>query len=115
MKPELNYAIGIRAKRARERAGFTQEKLAELIERTKEAVSNIERGVNLPTIDTLERICGATEVPISFMFEDAGLNRATIDLKARLDTAFFQLDNDSAKLAVEMVEVLLRHSDTHSD
>ncbi|TXN17246.1 helix-turn-helix transcriptional regulator [Methylobacterium sp. WL122] len=114
MKPELNYAIGLRAKRARERAGFTQEKLAELIERTKEAVSNIERGVNLPTIDTLERICGATEVPIAFMFEDSGSNRATIDLKARLDTAFFRLDNNSAKLAVEMIELMLRHSEPQS-
>lgn len=115
MKPELNYAIGLRAKRARERAGFTQERLAELIERTKEAVSNIERGVNLPTIDTLERICGATEVPISFMFEDPASDRATIDLKARLDTAFFRLNNDSAKIAVEMIELLLRHCENRSD
>lgn len=110
MKPELNSAIGLRAKRARERAGLTQEKLAELIDRTKEAVSNIERGVNLPTIETLERICGATQVPIAFMFEEAGTDRAAVDLKARLDTAYFKLSKEDAKLAVAMIELLSKRA-----
>lgn len=109
MKPELNYVLGLRAKRARERAGLTQEKLAELIDRTKEAVSNIERGVNLPTIETLERICGATEVPMSFMFEDSTGDRATAELKARLDTAFYRLSKQDAELAVSMIELLIEH------
>ena len=38
---------------ARRRAGLTQEALAALIARTPESVSNIERGRQLSTIETL--------------------------------------------------------------
>ena len=61
--------IGVRVRRAREAAGLTQEALAGSIDRSKEAISNIEWGVTLPTIEILQRICDVTKTSISYMFE----------------------------------------------
>ncbi|HEY0835013.1 MAG TPA: helix-turn-helix transcriptional regulator [Azospirillum sp.] len=44
--------------------GLTQEQLAELIDRSVQTVSNMERGETLPTIDTLARIAERLRIPL---------------------------------------------------
>jgi transcriptional regulator with XRE-family HTH domain len=44
--------------------GLTQEQLAELIDRSVQTVSNLERGETLPTIDTLARIAEKLRIPL---------------------------------------------------
>lgn len=56
-KKELNIQIGARVKRARERSGMTQEQFAELIGKTPQFVSDLERGVSGISIETLRTIC----------------------------------------------------------
>lgn len=56
-KKELNVKIGSRIKLAREAAGLTQEKFAELVSLATKNVSDIERGVVGISIGTLLRIC----------------------------------------------------------
>ncbi|WP_298956012.1 helix-turn-helix transcriptional regulator [uncultured Methylobacterium sp.] len=103
----MNYVIGSRVRRAREAAGLTQEAMAGLTDRSKEAISNIERGVNLPTIDTLQRICDSTNVPISFMFEQVGPSPEHSDLKAKIDTLITRLDTNEMRMMIDMLELYL--------
>lgn len=66
-KKEINYEIGIRIKIARERMGYTQEKFAEIIDRSVQYISDLERGKVGPSIQTLIRICDALYVTTDFL------------------------------------------------
>jgi len=56
-KKLLNVQIGERIKSARETAGYTQERFAELIDVSVQYVSDLERGVVGTSIPTLIKIC----------------------------------------------------------
>lgn len=56
-KKEVNIQIGDRVKQAREKSGMTQEQFAELINKTPQFISDLERGVTGISIDTLRTIC----------------------------------------------------------
>ncbi|AWB20540.1 XRE family transcriptional regulator [Methylobacterium currus] len=109
MKATLNYAIGTRVRRAREAAGLTQEALAGSIDRSKEAISNIERGINLPTIDTLQRICDVTGINISFMFEQSPEDRDVLDLKTKADILMSKMNVSELRFIVNMIELYNNH------
>ncbi len=61
-KKEINVNIGNRIKNARESAGLTQEKFAELVSLAPKNVSDIERGVVGISIGTLIRVCETLSV-----------------------------------------------------
>lgn len=56
-KKESNIQHGEQIKLARESAGLTQEQFAELIDRTPQFISDLERGVTGISLDTLKIIC----------------------------------------------------------
>lgn len=56
-KKEINIKIGQQIKLAREAAGLTQEKFAELVSLAPKNVSDIERGVVGISVESLIRIC----------------------------------------------------------
>lgn len=56
-KKEINIQVGEQVKRAREKNGLTQEQFAELIDKTPQFVSDLERGVSGISIETLKLIC----------------------------------------------------------
>ena len=56
-KKEINVQIGERIKQAREQSGMTQEQFAELINKTPQFISDLERGVTGISIETLRTIC----------------------------------------------------------
>jgi transcriptional regulator with XRE-family HTH domain len=110
MKRELNRTIGLRVKRSREAAGLTQEKLAELIDRSKEAVSNIERGVSLPGLDTIQTICEVTNVPMTSIIDDIDEDQNNTDLRARLNATFSHLSAYNKQLIVAIADTMLAHN-----
>lgn len=59
-KKEINIQIGEQVRIVRERAGLTQEQLAEQIEVSPQYVSDLERGVVGISLTTLKRLCRAT-------------------------------------------------------
>ena len=69
MKNNLKKLIGNRVREARKNKGLTQEDLAALIDKTVETVSNIERGVKLPGLATLEDIRKALDVKLSDLID----------------------------------------------
>jgi len=56
-KKEINIQVGEQVKRAREKSGLTQEQFAELIDKTPQFVSDLERGVSGISLETLKLIC----------------------------------------------------------
>jgi transcriptional regulator with XRE-family HTH domain len=69
MKNDLKKLIGNRVREARKNKGLTQEDLAALIDKTVETISNIERGVKLPGLATLEDIRKALGVKLSDLID----------------------------------------------
>lgn len=58
-KKKQNKEIGLRVKQAREAAGFTQERLAEMIDVSPQYISGVERGVvglSVPILTHLSRL-----------------------------------------------------------
>lgn len=56
-KKPLNIAIGSRIKLARENRGWTQEELAEKIDRSTQFISTIERGIAGASLGTVINLC----------------------------------------------------------
>lgn len=63
-----NELFGLRIKELREKQGFTQEKLAELINIDSRTLSRIETGKNFTTLETLEKIASVIDVEIKDLF-----------------------------------------------
>ncbi|MHB8348578.1 MAG: helix-turn-helix domain-containing protein [Acidiferrobacterales bacterium] len=65
----LKAQFGKRLQQLRQRAGISQEKLADATGLTVESISNMERGVFGPRFDNLEKIARVLKVPVKALFE----------------------------------------------
>ena len=61
--------LGKRIKEIRKRAGFTQEKLAEIVSIDITTLSGIESGRNFPSLVTLEKIAKNLDVSFVTLFD----------------------------------------------
>lgn len=57
LSKDAKIQIGSRIREARDRAGFSQERLAEILGKTTQFVSDLERGVTGASLATAIRIC----------------------------------------------------------
>lgn len=76
---ELTIKVGTRIRTLRKERGYTQEQLAFEANMHPAQIGHIERGVQSPTIDTLEKIINALNVSIQefFNFDNVSLNNET--------------------------------------
>lgn len=65
----LRIKFGKNLRRIRRQKDFTQEQLAEATEISVEFLSNIERGINAPSFETLEKLSKVLGVPVKEFFE----------------------------------------------
>lgn len=65
---ELKKIFGKKLRRIRRGKDLTQEQLAEAIGVTPEFLSNMERGVNGASFETLEKLSRVLEVPVDEFF-----------------------------------------------
>lgn len=65
----LRLSFGKRIRELRTQAGLSQEDLAESAQISVDFVSLIERGVNAPSFETLERLCAALGVAARDLFD----------------------------------------------
>lgn len=66
MTNNIDYQlIGKRLKNYRKKANLTQEKLAEILNYSSGYISQIERGLTRPNLDTLAMICNVLNCDIS--------------------------------------------------
>lgn len=106
--------FGIQLRSIRKRRGLTQERLAELIDRSVDAVSNMERGISLPGYETLRRLAEKLSVPLTELAEAMEAapvdDPERVDLLTRLSGLARELDTRNLQIAVEHLEALLRHA-----
>lgn len=76
-KKEINVRIGNQIRIAREAAGLTQDRFAELVSLATKNVSDIERGVVGISVGSLIRICETLSISSdSILFEEGTRNDA---------------------------------------
>lgn len=107
----LKQHVGAKVKAARLKRGLTQERLGELVEKTAESISNIERGHVLPPLDTLQSLAQHLDVAMSFFFEDMEertrpTTRNRMELEHRLRALGEELTDNDLRLAVAVVEAI---------
>ena len=66
-KKALDQEIGTRIRIAREAAGLTQERLAELVDVKTQHISDIERGKKGTTVQSLKRICNELHITSDYL------------------------------------------------
>ena len=66
---ELRKEFGKRLQLLRRQAGLTQEQLAEQVEISVDFLSLVERGVNAPSFDNLEKISKALDIEVRELFD----------------------------------------------
>lgn len=64
----LRTLFGKKLRKIRRHQDLTQEKFAELLGVSVEFVSNMERGVNAPSFETLEKIAEVFDLPFNELF-----------------------------------------------
>jgi transcriptional regulator with XRE-family HTH domain len=108
MDIKTRLAVGIRA--IRKRRGLSQEEMAALINRSPDAISNLERGRSLPTIETLDELAKGLNIPLAEFFLDTETEDADrAEAMARLTDAARQLDDQMLTTAAALIEVLAGH------
>ena len=90
--------------------GLTQERLAERIGRTIEAVSSLERGKNFPSQETLDRLAKALDVPMRDFFDfdesDTAASPKRTALLAAIADAVHTLDDHHLAIAAAQIGAL---------
>lgn len=99
--------LGARIREIRKARGLTQEQLAEMVDVEQKHVSRIESGKNYPTIDRLEKMAAALEVPLMGFFDFMHLQ--DVDESAlNLEKMLLELDRDSRKIAYRLIRATIK-------
>lgn len=99
-----NIEIGKRIKIARERAGLTQERLAELINMGPKNLSSVERGVVGISITTLQKICKTLSISADqILFDSPNTHDVTLiaNKLSRLSNKQYKIANDILNKLIE--------------
>lgn len=70
---DIKKEVGEKIKRFRKKNGFTQEKLAEIVDISSRNLSNIELGISYPKPETLEKIVIALDMTTEELFSNDNL------------------------------------------
>ena len=81
----IKKSLGIRIKSLRKQRNLSQEKLAELVDISQNALSYIETGDNFCTAETLEKIITALGIEPAELF-DFGHQKANDELLVEINT-----------------------------
>lgn len=90
-------SIGQQLKELRKAQGWTQSTVADKVELSRPAISNIEAGRRALTLETLTRFCELYKIDISYFGIDTENFDETQDLTARLEKIFNSNISDTKK------------------
>ena len=102
-KKAIHVEIGENIKRAREQAGFTQERFAEMIGLGPKSLSAIERGASGISLSALRRICQVLAIPSDDLLFYGNPKQDTSDIARRLE----RLSPAQYKVACDVMHKLL--------
>ena len=78
MGADLKILLGNAIKRTRSTLGISQEELAARAGLHRTYVSDVERGVRNPSLDSVQKLAGALELSLPMLFEKAGRVRSRL-------------------------------------
>ena len=93
---------------------MTQAALAEAVGRTEDSISQIERGLNLPTIDTLLGMAKALEVPVDYLISPSSVVSADAKKKAEIaaaSTILMTMNIRQLRLAIKLLHAVAEDVD----
>lgn len=94
--------IGERIQRKRKSLNYTQEKLAEMVNTSKNTISNIERGENPPSIEFIVTLCNVLgEDPNYYILGEV----PNEDIK-KYDNALLKLSSDKRKFIQDLLDYM---------
>lgn len=95
--------LGERIRELRKARGLTQEQLAELVEVEQKHVSRLELGKSYPTIERLEKIAEALNVPLKDFFDFMHLDSP--DTRAlKIDELVKGMNEDYQRIIYKIVQ-----------
>lgn len=97
--------VGIRIMQKRKEKKWSQEKLAEMIDISKNHLSSIECGVNLPTVKVTQNICNALGGTFDYYY----LGRINEETKEKIIKSFQKLSENEQKVALELINFYVQH------
>lgn len=107
---KLKNRVALRIKTIRKQRKLTQGQLAERIDRTVFAVSQLERGLSLPNFETLERLSLALDVPVRDFFDGAAKEVEGSLRRSRLMIGSVDLlrslGDDELEIAAQLIQVI---------
>lgn len=104
---DAKHRIGLRVKAIRKARGLTQEQLAELLDRSVDAVSLLERGQVLPSFETLERLAERLGVPLKDLVDvEPDPDPVKSALLIELAEVARRLDRPSLEVALTQIKAL---------
>lgn len=95
----IKKEIGKKIKRIRLEKGFTQEKLAELIDISQKALSSIEVGENFLKAETLDKLLVALDITAEELFSTNHL-KETSELLKMINKNIAQIGDNPEKLEI---------------
>ena len=106
-KKEINISIGSNIKKAREKAGLTQEQLSEMIGIGPKSLSAVERGTVGISITTLQKICNILPVSSDSLIFGSNTQNDVKGLAQRLE----RLTPKQYEIARDTLYILLKAFD----
>lgn len=91
-------------------AGFSQEELAIAVNRNKETISHLERGLSFPNAKTMDDLCIAIGVPAREFFSvsiSGGERHNTIE---EINVELLKLDAERLSICLDQVRALTKNS-----
>lgn len=99
---------GTRLREIRKAKGFSMYKLHKESGLSQGHISDLEKCINQPTIETLQKLLTPMGVTLAEFFNEEGEVSILTDTKKELVAGFRTLPEDKADLALQMIKALNR-------
>ena len=103
----VNANVGKRIREYRKKAHITQEAMAEALDISVISVSNIERGINYPTLENFIKIANIIGVSSDLLLSDV-LEKSNYIKASELSERLKRIPPDKSKQITDIIEALLK-------
>lgn len=107
-KRDILEVIGAKIQQARKEKGYTQEYVAEKIEKSVDILRSIENGRSVGSVETLLNICNLLEITLDYIFSDL-LEKKEEILDKELYENFKGLDLKEKELINVMIDYMKKN------